>query len=279
MYKTTIFLIFFFFSSLGLAKPLTLEEISEASVKVSVNRAAGSGVVVYKNEDHYYILTNAHVVEGANSGHVEFFNAGYKTGKIPMRVIWRRFNRNTNVDYAFLTVKKEDIDGYTPRVIPMSASTLQGNEYIMSAGCPGGRWLQSFEGRLTGLESDRLLFLPPPESGRSGSGIIATINDKSYVCGLVTWHIGRNGWDSNGNPIGKGGGVSMKTLRSIMTGETKHEKQIPSNYKYLKQSFCLFALGSDGNYYHQRKNKRGVSEVKVPPGTKIVKWNIRIPDS
>ena len=50
------------FAATANAKFLTLNEIGEASCRVKVSDAAGSGTSFSEDKDYIYVLTNAHVV-------------------------------------------------------------------------------------------------------------------------------------------------------------------------------------------------------------------------
>jgi S1-C subfamily serine protease len=98
-------------SSFVYAKPLTLNQISEATCRVQVGndreKSFGSGTCIAKDDSNYYILTNGHVIGNSAEGYVEFFKSGYKTREIPATVIWKAYQKNTDIDFAILSVKKE----------------------------------------------------------------------------------------------------------------------------------------------------------------------------
>ena len=77
--------IFFAISSISEAQFLTLNDIGEASCRVRVSGAAGSGTSISEDDKYIYVLTNAHVVGNSRNATCEFFRYGRKTGLIPDR--------------------------------------------------------------------------------------------------------------------------------------------------------------------------------------------------
>ncbi len=274
MKKHILFLIVFFSLTLySFAAPLNLNQITEASVRVNVPGAAGSGTVYHQDDTYYYVLTNAHVVGSARSATCEFFSGGLKSSKIPAEVMWRQYSDQTDVDFAVMRIIKTNLKNHVPRVIPLlpPSYSFTGTEYIQSVGCPEARWAQGFEGRLLGNNGSRVLFTPPPKSGQSGSGIHINIevNGESYtfLAAVLTWQIGYGGRDERGFDLAQGGAIPIHTLRKILGGERYQPIRVPEHYRTV-----AYALGSDGKHYQIHRNPGGFPFVDLPNHVTIIDW-------
>jgi hypothetical protein len=276
------------FTSSLFARPLNLNEITQASVRVSTGSSWGSGTCVYFDGKSYYILTNAHVVGNSPTASVEFFSQGWKTSFISGSVIWKRFEQMTDVDFAIVKIAKEKLGEYRPRVIPLLPAkyTVRSNEYIASVGCPEARWAQAFEGRFIGGDDSRLLFTPPPRPGQSGSGIHVIMKAENgeyytYVGAIITWLIGNSsGKDANGFDIAQGGAIPISTLYRVLDNRTNYKpNKVPSHYQYVNSNRAdhvhYYALGDDGTYYLMKTNENtGRRYANVRTGVCIIKWGI-----
>ena len=267
------------------AKPLTLDEVLEATCRVEVNGALGSGTVIHKSNGKYYILTNAHVVGRNTNANLSFFNNGVKSNPMPARIVWRRSGQG--VDFAIITINSNLFGDHPPRIIPLVPPnyTVSARQYITSAGCPRGAWAVAWEGHALSNANGRVLFQPPPVGGQSGSGVhVKWKNPKtgeSYtrVAAVLTWRIGREGTDSRGYEIANGGAIPVSTLYNILQNRAYKTYKVPSNY--YKVAFTgKYALGSDGKYYPESYKDDGVGTyVAVPPGrgVRIIRWGIICP--
>ncbi len=213
LYTAVLTLVVASISTLGVAKPLTLDETLEATCRVEVQNARGSGTVMYKSNDKYYILTNAHVVGNARNAHISFFNYGVKSDPVPAKVVWRKMGQG--IDFAIVTVDVSSLGNYKPRIIPMVPPNYKvtSNQYISSAGCPRGAWAVAWEGHALNSNNGRVLFQPPPVGGQSGSGIHILWKDKSgelhtRLAAVLTWRIGD-----------EGGAIPVSTLYNILQGK------------------------------------------------------------
>jgi len=261
------------------AYPLSLNEIAQATCRVGVSGASGSGTAIHEDKDYVYILTNAHVVGNSRSGLVEFFPGGRKTAKIPASVIWREHQANTDVDFAIMKVAKNTLYGYKPRIIPLAPSSYQikAGQYIASVGHPAARWAQAWEGYALRDGSSRVLFTPPPLGGQSGSGIFVNIDGYTYLGAVLTWRIGRDGRDSKGYDLAQGGAIPSSTFDKVFGGKVSYTpERTPYNYREVKTVITKIGYAKDSNgkcwpitYYDD-----GSYEAKVPPGTQIVQWNL-----
>lgn len=276
------------------AKPLNLNEISEAVCRVNNSKGLGTGTVFSQDNTNFYILTNYHVVGNSQYVKVEFFRSGYKSNPLDASVVWRAYQENTDIDFAILAVNKGWFGNYPPRVIPLAPPTYQpkAGYYIAAVGCPQGRWANGWEGKIDGLDSFRVIFTPPPLGGQSGSGITVLIkNDEgewnTHIGALLTWRIGKQGRLLDRNDVSDtnaiGGAIPISTLHKVMTSKkTFTPIRIPAHYKNvsLPSQKCLVcgkdiqehAYGSDGKF-HCVGLVDGKRATTVDPGVKILYWS------
>ncbi len=264
-------------STVALARPLTLNEISEASCRVKTGswqeQSAGTGTCIGETPDgqSFYVLTNAHVVGQSRQGTVEFFKGGYKTMPLPATVVWRAYQKGKDVDFALLTVNKSLFGNHPPRVIPIAPEGYrpQPGHYIAAVGCPSARWAQGWEGRITEDRQSRVMFVPAPVGGQSGSGVTVLVQGKdgewyTRVGAVLTWRIGDN--PSNV----QGGAIPVGTLYNVLN-QRHQARQMPVNYREVAQKY---ALGSDGNHYPIFLDYDGHKTVRFgnSTGVQIVSW-------
>jgi hypothetical protein len=268
------------------AKPLTLNEITQASVRVSTDSAWGSGTCVYFDGNFYYVLTNAHVVGNSSTASVEFFAIGWKTSFIEGPVIWKKFQELTDVDFAIIKIDKSKLGKFRTRVIPLipANSSFDAKAYLQSVGCPEARWAQAFEGHFIGGDESRLLFTPPPRPGQSGSGIHVNIKDANgeyhtYVGAIITWLIGTGtGKDANGFDLAQGGAIPISTFYKVLEQRTDFRpNKVPSHYQYVVYHTHEYALARDGKYYIIQTKPDGSRFVRLPKGMEVLEWGITLP--
>jgi len=229
--------VLFFLMAFGLtntlsAKELTLKEAMEATCRVigkghktmdgRQTYTSGSGTVIQENKYTYSILTNAHVVRKAGGKVlVNFYRDGLETRSIIGKIVWRSFNGD-GIDIAVIEVRKSDFKYFNPRVIPLASVDImieRGTE-IYGAGCPRGAWLQAWRSRILEIDNGRIVFSMMPESGQSGSAVMATveIDGEKYtrIVGLLTWRIERPSQD-----IRLGSGLSLQQMYHILRHDNK----------------------------------------------------------
>jgi hypothetical protein len=266
----TVFVLLF--SGLAAADPVDLEIVAKSSCRIMASNSAGSGTAIYEDSNYIYILTNAHVATTSNPT-VEFFHNGYKTQPIPGKTIWRLVYNRTDIDFALIRVQKRSLS-VQPEIVPLAPPgyTVKRGDYIASAGCPYARWLEIWEGHIISDDMTRIKFYPAPLDGQSGSGIFVNIDGNIYIVGIVTWRLGsRAGILDIINPSPEeayGGAVTAEKLRKVLAGDVS-----PISFKTAATllSTGLYALGADNKYYPQNQD----GSVSVPPGTQILRWNVR----
>ena len=272
------------YCTVAMARPLTLNEISESTCRVRCG-ASGTGTCIGETPDgqSYYILTNGHVVGNSNSGTVEFFKGGYVTSKLPAQVVWKQYRRGSDIDFALLTVSKSLFGDHPPRVIPLvpEGHQIQIGNYIAAVGCPSARWAQGWEGHIITGGMSRVMFVPAPVGGQSGSGVTVLVQGRdrewhTRVGAVLTWRITSGG-------IAQGGAIPISTLYDVM--KNQHIPYMtPVSYREVSDTIIkevgttkatgLVALGSDGSLY-EVTNVNGVNTISVPNGksVKVITWD------
>ena len=282
--------LFFFLSSPAFAKFLTLNEIGEASCRVNADDARGSGTSIAQDKQFIYVLTNAHVVGNSRRATCEFFRYGRKTAPLAGEVIWRAYSEQRVLDFAIIRVPKSLFGSMPPRIVPLAPPThiVKKDDYIASAGCPQGRWLQLWEGHAlsTGSQS-RVLFTPPPLGGQSGSGVYTMIKGNTHLAAVLTWRVDDD----------KGGAIHIANFWRAIKGEVNENQfqKIPSTWKFAGEPSATqpkakrlegktvrkrayYARGSNG-YYYLQTFKEGIQwkSATIPnehKNVRIIEWNI-----
>ena len=279
--------LFFFLYSPASARFLTLNEIGEASCRVNADNSKGSGTSIAQDKQFVYVLTNAHVVGNSRRTTCEFFRYGRKTAPLAGEVIWRAYSEQRVLDFAVIRIPKSLFGSMPPRIVPLAPPThiVKKDDYISSAGCPQGRWLQLWEGHAlsTGSQS-RVLFTPPPLGGQSGSGVYTMIKGNTHLAAVLTWRV-----DSD-----KGGAIHIANFWRAIKGEVNENnfEKVPSTWKFAGEASppqpkakkiegktvrkrAYYALASN-DYYYLQTFREGIQwkSVTIPTGVKVVQWNV-----
>ena len=273
MFKKILLFLALILCPVGLnAEPLNLNQILEATCRVRAGNASGSGTCIMEDQGNYYFLTNAHVVGSSTSLAIEMFQNGKQSRRIPGRVVWKRHQGRTDVDFAIIRVAKSAVGKYIPRIIPVAPDgyKISQGQYIASAGCPQARWANAWEGHATTDSQSRVLFVPPPLGGQSGSGIHVYIKDPSgewhtRLGAVLTWSIGN-----------QGGAIPSSTLYAAIKGRVFKATKIPRHWREVEYAIHRdkWVRATDGNYYKVLKKADGRQFARFPAGVKAIKWGI-----
>lgn len=238
------------FCNTSTSEPLTLRERYNAACKVTKSGAAGSGLVIAKTGNTWWIKTNSHVTGRLRKGNqvgVEFFIDGVSSGLLKAKFYKGELRNRTSVDFAILTLDDSEFkDDRRPTVIPVAPREflLQERYEITSTGCPSAWQNLEFIGYILKLNNSTFEFLPSARSGQSGSGIVADIplvfnkDTKQWEYApddpnaeLYTRDVGTLTWrrtDSSGKSIGAA--PSHRTFLDWVDGRVSYEP-IPENYE------------------------------------------------
>lgn len=174
-----------------------MEDVHAASCRIHATQkgsrqgSLGTGTVCLKKDGKYWILTNWHVIQGADTIKLHFFGNGSIhecNGKIEN--VW--YDAKAPYDFAVLTVLEEELTSYDPPFVPLGpqGTKPEKNKMILSSGCSEGRWAMAWKGIVDSYYGNTAQFMPAPKSGQSGSAIIQKINGDLCISGLLTWRVG-----------------------------------------------------------------------------------------
>jgi hypothetical protein len=282
----SVSLVFCLLYNYGDCKPLNLNEIIDATCKVTSGVGAGSGTVFSEDENYYFVLTNYHVVGTNKNVDLEFYARGWKSNKLGAEVVWKAYQQNTDVDFCVVRVPKKKFGNKRPRVIPLVPRNhkMKPGNYISAAGCPQGIGPSAWEGHVRVSENNRIVFIPAPVGGQSGSGILTLIQNEngeleSRIGAIVTWRIEQ--------PLGQdsvvGGGIMISNLYDAFENGSKKANPIPTSYKHVSTPNCIHcgkslydhALATDGKFYCVNTTRETGNKyiVGLPRNENIKYWS------
>lgn len=164
-------------------------DVYEATVRVEVPGAAGSGIVFWVDDRFVWVLTNAHVVGRSRTARVIPFQDGRQLRPASGTVTLRRMDGYT--DAAVLRIPRQ---GWPGRLsfVPLSLAMPAQGQQIVTVGCPAADWPSLWHGTIKRVYWPHFSFFPGRAgardmmSGRSGSAICDVWGTK--VIGLLTWY-------------------------------------------------------------------------------------------
>jgi hypothetical protein len=137
--------------------------------------------------------------------------------------------QNRYRDIAIVQVRKSDMLGYEPTVIPLAEEGDKVSfERLYSFGCAAGSWLTNFEGHAIDRNQssgDVIHFVLMPAGGRSGSPIFDYRGEK--IIGLIAWRSSSENHSQDGRTETDGHGIAMTYLevQDWMKGRTSYGKE------------------------------------------------------
>lgn len=190
------------------AKP-TLDDAHAASCRVRVSNASGSGTFVGVAGGLAWILTNYHVVGRADSARLDFWTNGVLES-VDATVKWRAYDASRGYDFAFCALDPAALSKIGPPFVRLGGpnATPSRDAFVVSAGCPDGRFAQAWRGKIVSFWNDSTaLFQPPPVPGQSGSGVLERVDGELILVAVLTWLVGERGRDDS-----KGGAIPVANL-------------------------------------------------------------------
>ena len=221
------FLILFaiYFATLGVfcysaefRRARTFEDAFQASCRVSVANARGSGTFIGKDKEknRCIILTNYHVVTSNNTATLDFWTNGIRQ-TVSGKVFARFYDAKRPYDFALIEVDPYELSKINPPFVALGGqgASPDQNSYILSSGCPKGRFAQAWKGKVLGYYNGAtIMFQPGPVPGQSGSGVLSEVDDQLWLTGVLTWLIGNEGADDS-----KGGAIPIANLYEALKGQ------------------------------------------------------------
>lgn len=282
MYKMLLLGFILLFPIVAKAEILSINQILESTCRIHVNERYGSGSCIDYENGKYYILTNGHVTRDAKIASVEFFKSGRKTNPLPGTIVFSKFEKGSDIDFALITIDAKYFGKYPPRIAKLAspANTITEN-YVVSAGCPDARWACGWEGFIVRQENSEIIFYPPPVGGQSGSGLYVIENDgdqkNTVLKGIVSWRVGGGTFNinaANGIDTAVGGAIEIEKFKQTLKGAATPTK-VPTNYQHVATEVAKlprYGLGSDGKKYPLLWNPRDkIWSYHTPTGITIVK--------
>ena len=199
----------------------TFEDAFKASCRVSVSNARGTGTFIGhdREKNRCVILTNYHVVTKNNAATLDFWTNGVRQS-VSGKVYARYYDAKKPYDFALIEVDPDELAKINPPFVAPGGkgAAPDSNSYILSAGCPKGRFTQAWKGKVLGYYSGSTVeFQPAPVPGQSGSGVISVIDGELWLTAVLTWLIGAEGADTS-----KGGAIPIANLYNALRGGTSN---------------------------------------------------------
>lgn len=196
----------------------TFEDAYKASCRVSVNNARGSGTFIGKDaeKNRCIILTNYHVVTNNKVATLDFWTNGVRQS-ITGQVFAKFYDAKRPYDFALIAVDSDELAKINPPFVALAGHGVapDNNSYILSSGCPKGRFAQAWKGKVLGYyNGSTVMFQPGPVPGQSGSGVLSEIDGDLWLTGVLTWLIGTEGADDS-----KGGAIPIANLYEALKGQ------------------------------------------------------------
>lgn len=197
----------------------TLEDALKASCRVSVNGARGTGtfVGIDKTKGCAVVLTNYHVVTTNNIATLDFWTNSVQQS-VGGRIYARFYDKNKPADFALIAVDPLELARINPPFVALAGAdgAPSENSYIISAGCPKGRFVQAWKGKtLQYYRGKTIEFKPGPVPGQSGSGVLSYIDGELWLTAVLTWLIGTEGSDDS-----TGGAIPISILYDCLDGQS-----------------------------------------------------------
>lgn len=206
-------------SAYNFSRAFTLEDAWKASCRVSVSGARGTGTFVGIDEEKNVavILTNYHVVTRSTEATLDFWTNGVQES-VQGKVYARFYDKNRPADFALIAVNPRDLARINPPYVALAGAdgAPSENSYIISAGCPKGRFVQAWKGKTLGYYRGRTIeFKPGPVPGQSGSGVLSYVDGELWLTAVLTWLIGNEGADDS-----TGGAIPISNLYDCLSGQS-----------------------------------------------------------
>lgn len=193
------------------------------SCKVMNDGACGSGSVISQTHKYYIIMTNRHVAGSQGQVELDFFNGPSVYGT----VYWSRYGGGLSADVSLVYIAKGKLGNFKPTIIPLAPRNhkVEIGTKFWTPGYPYCGRMNVQRGTIVENNDNIILhFQPIGVNGRSGSPLIATIGQYSYVIGLLTW----------GTGINTGGAQSSNYIHKLFSNQmNKQHIEIPKTWKEL----------------------------------------------
>ena len=183
------------------------------------SEGAGSGIIVSKNDDELLILTNNHVIEGAEELSVQFVNEKSVDATIK--------GTSERKDVAVIAVKIKDLDNETTEAIKIAtlgdSNQLKVGNGIIAIGNALGYGQSVTTGVVSALNREvtidsytaKMIQIDAAINGGNSGG--ALLNSKGEVVGINSVKYSSNGSTSTASIEGMGFAIPISNVKELIT--------------------------------------------------------------
>ncbi len=240
---------------------------------------AGSGIIISKSDDELMILTNNHVVEGANELSVQFINEKSFDAKI--------IGTSERKDIAIISVLLKDIDSETLEAIKIAtmgdSTKLKVGNGIIAIGNALGYGQSVTTGVVSALDrevaidnySNKMIQIDAAINGGNSGG--ALLNNKGEVVGINSAKYSSNGNTYSASIEGMGFAIPISDINelitSLMNGEEDSSATIGvEGYIIAEQNSRNYSMPT-GFYISKIVAGSGADKANLEIGNIITKIN------
>lgn len=206
-------------------RALTFEDVHDATCRVCVSGARGTGWFAGAKDGFAFVFTNHHVVTSNQTARLDFWTNG-RMESVQGKIILRAYDADLPADFACIQVDASELKKIDPPFLPIGGVDAKPSPgaVIVSSGAPDGRFTQCWKGQVLEYYNGKTaIFSPPPVPGQSGSPICEYVDGELFATGILTWLIGEKGRDDS-----KGGAIPIMNLYRFL----KHSNAGSSEVDY-----------------------------------------------
>lgn len=225
------------------------------------SEGAGSGIIVSKNDDELLILTNNHVVEGAEELSVQFVNEKSVDATVK--------GTSERKDVAVITVKLKDLDNETMEAIKIAtlgdSNELKVGNGIIAIGNALGYGQSVTTGVVSALNREvtidsytaKMIQIDAAINGGNSGG--ALLNSKGEVVGINSVKYSSSGTTTEASIEGMGFSIPISNIKdlitSLMNGEEDTSDAVLGIEGYIITDAQSKSYGMPIGFYISKINK------------------------
>ena len=241
------------------------------------SEGAGSGIIVSSNDSELIILTNNHVVEGAEELTVKFINDKSVDAKIK--------GTSERKDIAIITVDLSNLDEDTVNSIKVAtigdSDTLKVGNGVIAIGNALGYGQSVTTGVVSALDrevtidnyTNKMIQIDAAINGGNSGG--ALLNSKGEVIGINSAKYSSNSYTSSASIEGMGFAIPISSvsnlIESLMNGEKEQTATLGIEGYMINESYSKSYNMPVGFYISRIVNGSGADSSKLEIGNIITK--------
>ena len=241
------------------------------------SEGAGSGIIVSSNDSELIILTNNHVVEGAEELTVKFINDKSVDAKIK--------GTSERKDIAIITVDLSNLDEDTINSIKVAtigdSDTLKVGNGVIAIGNALGYGQSVTTGVVSALDrevtidnyTNKMIQIDAAINGGNSGG--ALLNSKGEVIGINSAKYSSNSYTSSASIEGMGFAIPISSvsnlIESLMNGEKEQTATLGIEGYMINESYSKSYNMPVGFYISRIVNGSGADSSKLEIGNIITK--------